>query len=54
VLFAPRASSSTPEPFAHELLDELTATFMPRLAARVQRPAVYLVRGGGGTEWLEL
>ena len=54
VLFAPTASSPSSNLLAREILDELTSTFAPRLAARVQRPALYLVRERGGAEWLEL
>jgi hypothetical protein len=39
---------------ADELVTELLRTFAPRLAARVERPAVYLVRDRGHPAWLEL
>jgi hypothetical protein len=54
LLFAPPAPSPSSTLLAHEILDELTATFAPRLAARVQRPALFLVRDRGAAEWLEL
>jgi hypothetical protein len=39
---------------ANDLLGELMRTFKPRLAARVARPAVYLVRERERPQWLEL
>ena len=41
-------------PPADELVGELLRTFRPRLAPRVERPAVYAVRDQGSREWLEL
>src|SRR4051794_39348314 len=38
----------------NDLLGELMRTFKPRLAARVARPAVYLVRERERPQWLEL
>jgi hypothetical protein len=46
----PRGSSAP----ANDLLGELLRTFNPRLAARVARPAVYLVRERERPQWLEL
>jgi hypothetical protein len=37
-----------------DLLDELMRTFKPHLAARVARPAVYIVRERERPQWLEL
>lgn len=39
---------------ANDIFVELVRTFEPRLAARVVRPAVYLVRDHGRRQWLEL
>jgi hypothetical protein len=39
---------------ADELLVELMHSFEPRHAARVERPAVYLMRGRGRPAWLEV
>lgn len=41
-------------PPAEELVGELLRTFRPRLAPRVQRPAVYAVRSQSSREWLEI
>jgi hypothetical protein len=46
----PRGSSAP----ANDLLGELMRMFKPRLAARVARPAVYLVRERERPQWLEL
>ena len=45
----PRGSMPT-----NDLLGELMHTFEPRLAARVARPAVYLVRERERPQWLEV
>ncbi|HET6173734.1 MAG TPA: hypothetical protein VFD90_14060 [Gaiellales bacterium] len=37
-----------------DVLTELIRTFEPRLAPRVQRPAVYTIHDRGRPEWLEL
>ena len=37
-----------------EIVGELSRTFNPGLAARIERPAVYLLRDHGGRQWLEL
>jgi hypothetical protein len=37
-----------------ELVGELLRTFRPRLAPRIERPAVYAVRDQGSRGWLEL
>lgn len=41
-------------PAEAEIVGELSRTFNPRLAARIERPAVYLLRDHGGRQWLEL
>jgi hypothetical protein len=41
-------------PAAEEILAELMHTFEPRLAARVERPALFMLRDRGRSEWLEL
>ena len=46
----PRRSSAP----ANDLLGELMRMFKPHLAARVARPAVYLVRERERPQWLEL
>jgi hypothetical protein len=41
-------------PAEAEIVGELSRTFNPRSAARLERPAVYLLRDHGGQQWLEL
>jgi hypothetical protein len=48
------ATPSDLGPPADELVGELLRTFRPRLAPRVERPAVYALRDQGSREWLEL
>ena len=48
---APDAKLSEP---ADEILGELLHTFEPRRAARVERPAVFLMRDRGRPAWLEV
>jgi hypothetical protein len=41
-------------PAEAEIVAELSHSFNPRLAARIDRPAVYLLRDHGGRQWIEL
>jgi hypothetical protein len=54
VLFARQAPPTDIGPAAGAIVAELMRTFEPRLAPRLERPAVYLVRERGHPEWLEL
>ncbi len=54
LLLSAHAGPSGLTPAEADIVDELSHSFNPRLAARVDRPAAYLVRDHGGRQWLEL
>jgi hypothetical protein len=54
LLLAAHARPSGLTPAEAEIVGELSHSFNPRLAARTDRPAVYLLRDHGGRQWLEL
>jgi hypothetical protein len=54
LLLTLRARPRCLTPAEAEIVGELSRTFNPRLAARVERPAVYRLRDHGGQQWLEL
>jgi hypothetical protein len=54
LLLTPGTRPEELSPAETAILAELAHRFNPRLAARTERPAVYLVRDRGGPEWLEL
>jgi hypothetical protein len=54
LLLTPGAPPADVGPAAEEILSELMHTFEPRLAARVERPALFMLRDRGGHEWLEV
>jgi hypothetical protein len=54
LLLTPGAPPADVSPAAEEILSELMHTFEPRLAARVERPALFMLRDRGGHEWLEV
>lgn len=54
LLFTPGKPPSDMAAVTDEILNELLETFKPGLAARVERPALYVLRDHGGSEWLEV
>jgi hypothetical protein len=54
LLFTPGKPPSDLGDVTDEILNELLETFKPGLAARVERPALYVLRDHGGSEWLEV
>jgi hypothetical protein len=54
LLFTPGRPPSDLGDVTDEILNELLATFKPGLAARVERPALYVLRDHGGSEWVEV
>ena len=54
LLLTPDAPPADLDTTADEILAELMHTFEPRLAARVERPALFMLRDRGRAEWLEL
>jgi hypothetical protein len=54
LLLTPSALPSRLASVEAELVGELSRTFTPRFAARSERPAAYLLRDRGGSQWLEL
>jgi hypothetical protein len=54
VLFVRQGPPADLGPAGGAIVAELIRTFQPRLAPRLERPAVYLVREHGRPEWLEV
>jgi hypothetical protein len=54
LLLTPDAPPAEVGPAAEPILAELLHTFEPGLAARVERPALFMLRERGRAEWLEL
>jgi hypothetical protein len=54
VLFVRQGPAADIGPSGGALVAELMRTFQPRLAPRLERPAIYLVREHGSPEWLEV
>jgi hypothetical protein len=54
LLFMPGVPPSELGKEAEDIVEELMHTFQPRFAARAERPALYVLRDHGGSDWLEV